>query len=94
MIRDLSADVVLADYVDVLDRVDVPTLILTPSHDVLIGQGAAAIMHEGIPDAREVVLERTGHMFRFSHPATYAAAVHGFLAQTVERSEPGVSAAR
>ncbi|MEZ0067243.1 pimeloyl-ACP methyl ester carboxylesterase [Streptacidiphilus sp. MAP12-20] len=69
-----------ADYVDVLGRVQVPTLILTPSHDVLIGENASKIMLAGIPDAREVVLPRTGHMFRFSHPATYATAVTDFLA--------------
>ncbi|MEU3564753.1 alpha/beta hydrolase [Kitasatospora sp. NPDC006786] len=68
-----------ADYVDVLDRIQVPTLILTPSHDVLIGENASKVMLAGIPDAREVVLPRTGHMFRFSHPVTYAAAVENFL---------------
>ncbi|MFD0407915.1 alpha/beta fold hydrolase [Kitasatospora sp. NPDC127116] len=69
-----------ADYVDVLDRIQVPTLLLTPSHDVLIGENASKVMLAGIPDAREVVLARTGHMFRFSHPVTYAAAVENFLA--------------
>jgi pimeloyl-ACP methyl ester carboxylesterase len=83
-----------ADYVDVLDRVEVPTLILTPSHDVLIGEDAATIMRAGIPDAREVVLPRTGHMFRFSHPAAYAAAVTSFLDDTVNQPERGVGAAR
>ncbi|MFJ9774339.1 alpha/beta fold hydrolase [Kitasatospora sp. NPDC101157] len=68
-----------ADYVDALGRIQVPTLLLTPSHDVLIGENASAIMLAGIPDAREVVLPRTGHMFRFSHPATYATAVKDFL---------------
>jgi pimeloyl-ACP methyl ester carboxylesterase len=51
-----------ADYVDALGRVEVPTLILSPSHDVLIGENASTIMLEGIPGAREVVLPRTGHM--------------------------------
>lgn len=72
--------VLTADYVDVLGRVEVPTLILTPSHDVLIGENASKTMLAGIPDAREIVLPGTGHMFRFSHPATYAAAVKDFLA--------------
>jgi pimeloyl-ACP methyl ester carboxylesterase len=81
-----------ADYTDRLDRVQVPTLILTPSHDVLIGEDAATIMREGIPQAREVVLDRTGHMFRFSHPGTYARAVEDFLDQTVDR--PVTSAIR
>jgi pimeloyl-ACP methyl ester carboxylesterase len=69
-----------ADYVDVLGQVQVPTLVLTPSHDVLIGEDASKVMLAGIPDAREVVLPRTGHMFRFSHPVSYAAAVKDFLA--------------
>jgi pimeloyl-ACP methyl ester carboxylesterase len=69
-----------ADYVDVLGQVQVPTLLLTPSHDVLIGENASKIMLAGIPDAREVVLPHTGHMFRFSHPVTYADAVKDFLA--------------
>ncbi|MFF1788072.1 alpha/beta fold hydrolase [Kitasatospora sp. NPDC058243] len=72
--------VLTADYTDALDRVQVPTLILTPSHDVLIGENASKVMLAGIPDAREVVLPRTGHMFRFSHPVTYATAVNDFLA--------------
>jgi pimeloyl-ACP methyl ester carboxylesterase len=43
-----------ADYVDRLGQVSVPTLILTPSHDVLIGEGAAKVLREGIPAAREI----------------------------------------
>jgi pimeloyl-ACP methyl ester carboxylesterase len=69
-----------ADYTAVLGQVGVPTLLLTPAHDVLIGEHASAIMLAGIPDAREVVLPRTGHMFRFTHPVSYAAAVKDFLA--------------
>lgn len=74
-----------ADYRDRLDRIDVPTLIITPSHDRLIGSDAARVMLDGIPDAREVVLDRTGHMFRFTHPRTYAATVEDFTATSVER---------
>lgn len=68
-----------ADYRDRLGSVAVPALILTPSHDELIGARAAEIMRAGIPDATEVVLARTGHMFRFTHPVTYAAAIRDFL---------------
>jgi pimeloyl-ACP methyl ester carboxylesterase len=81
-----------ADYVDALGRIQVPTLLLTPSHDVLIGGNASKIMLAGIPDAREVVLPRTGHMFRFSHPATYAAAVTDFLAAVQPASRAAASA--
>ncbi|NYI98715.1 pimeloyl-ACP methyl ester carboxylesterase [Streptomonospora nanhaiensis] len=73
-----------ADYTGRLARVRVPTLVLTPAHDVLIGPDAARILREGIPDAREVVLPRTGHMFRFSHPDTYGRAVEEFLAERVD----------
>lgn len=73
-----------ADYRDRLQAVEVPTLILTPSYDHLIGEDAAKLMLAGIPDAQEVVLEDTGHMFRFSHPVTYARAVHDFLETRVE----------
>ncbi|GAA4857352.1 hypothetical protein GCM10025787_47150 [Saccharopolyspora rosea] len=68
-----------ADYTDRLGRITVPTLILTPSHDALIGENAARVLREGIPRAREVVLNRTGHMFRFTHPETYAEAVADFV---------------
>ena len=69
-----------ADYRDRLGDVAVPTLILTPSHDELIGPRAAQTLRDGIPDATETVVERTGHMFRFTHPQTYAAAIRAFLA--------------
>lgn len=79
--------VLTADYTSRLDQVQVPTLILTPSHDVLIGEGAAKIMRAGIPNAREVVLERTGHMFRFTHPDTYSRAVEAYLTETIDQTE-------
>ncbi|MGW4713364.1 alpha/beta fold hydrolase [Nocardia sp. NPDC004260] len=81
-----------ADYTAGLGRVQVPTLILTPSHDVLIGPEAARVLREGIPDAREVVLDRTGHMFRFSHPRTYAQTVEKFL-QEVGLTRPSFTPA-
>lgn len=68
-----------ADYTDQLGLITVPTLILTPSHDTLVGAAAAGVLRAGVPGAREVVLDRTGHMFRFTHPETYARAVAAFL---------------
>ena len=49
-----------ADYLDSLSKIKVPTLIITPSHDTLIGKDASNEMLAGIPDSREIVLERTG----------------------------------
>lgn len=70
-----------ADYRSRLDRIQVPTLIITPSHDELIGPDAAEVMRSGIPDATEVVLDRTGHMFRFTHPESYAEVIEAFLVE-------------
>jgi pimeloyl-ACP methyl ester carboxylesterase len=76
-----------ADYVDLLAKIQVPTLILTPEYDKLIGPEAARLMVDHIPDAREVVIPRTGHMFRFSHPETYAREVARFVNERVHEPE-------
>lgn len=68
-----------ADYTAALPRIEVPTLILTPEEDRLIGREAAERLLAGIRGAREVVMPRTGHMFRFSHPAAYARRIRDFL---------------
>jgi len=75
-----------ADYTGRLNRIEVPTLILTPSQEGVVSEEAAKIMREGIPNAREIVLDRTGHMFRFSHPETYAREVKDFLAHNIDRT--------
>jgi pimeloyl-ACP methyl ester carboxylesterase len=68
-----------ADYRNRLSQITVPTLVITPSYDKLIGEAAAREFLTGIPDATEVVLPETGHMFRFTHPHTYAATIDTFL---------------
>lgn len=76
-----------ADYTKKLDRIKVPTLLITPSYDKLIGEEAAKILMEGIPDATEVVLHSTGHMVRFSHPLAYAEAINDFLKEKIDNME-------
>jgi pimeloyl-ACP methyl ester carboxylesterase len=71
------------DIRDRLDRVNVPTLIVTPQDDKLVGDDAAKEMLAGIPDAREVVLPNTGHMFRFTHPDLYGHTIAGSIDDTV-----------
>lgn len=68
-----------ADYRSQLVNIDVPTLILTPEHDTLIGEDAAGILRRGIRDSVEHVIARTGHMFRFTHPVTYSRHIAEFL---------------
>jgi pimeloyl-ACP methyl ester carboxylesterase len=62
-----------------LHRVTVPTLLITPEDDKLVGEDAAKDMLAGIPDVRETVLPATGHMFRFTHPHLYGQTITGFL---------------
>jgi pimeloyl-ACP methyl ester carboxylesterase len=73
------------DVRDQLGRVDVPTLLLTPEDDKLVGPDAAQEMLAGIPDVTEIVLPHTGHMFRFTHPDQYGQAITDFLDQHVGR---------
>jgi pimeloyl-ACP methyl ester carboxylesterase len=72
------------DYSQQLGRINVPTLILTPDEDRLIGRAAAQLLLSGIHGSEEVVMPRTGHMFRFSHPAAYSNVVAAFLSQALE----------
>jgi len=69
-----------ANYLDRLSLIRVPTLVLTPSYDKLIGENAARQLVGGIPNAVEVVIPNTGHMFRFTHPVTFANVIRKFLA--------------
>jgi pimeloyl-ACP methyl ester carboxylesterase len=62
-----------------LGAVTVPTLLVTPADDRLIGDVAARELREGLPNAREVVLPETGHMFRFTHPSLYGRTILDFV---------------
>jgi pimeloyl-ACP methyl ester carboxylesterase len=62
-----------------LHRVNVPTLLITPEDDKLVGEEAAEDVLAGIPQGHEIVLPATGHMFRFTHPRLYAQTITGFL---------------
>jgi pimeloyl-ACP methyl ester carboxylesterase len=67
------------DDLDRLSKIEVPTLIITPSYDTLIGEKAASEMLKGVQNVKEIVLARTGHMFRYSHPVLYAKTIRTFL---------------
>jgi proline-specific peptidase len=61
-----------------LGRIDVPTLITVGRYDE-IPPSCAETMRAGIPDARVVVLEHSGHVSHLEEPETYLAAVRDFL---------------
>jgi pimeloyl-ACP methyl ester carboxylesterase len=73
------ASVISFDVRDQLAKVQVPTLLITPADDRLVGEQAARELREGLPNAREVVLPSTGHMFRFTHPGLYGQTILEFL---------------
>jgi proline-specific peptidase len=61
-----------------LGRIDVPTLITVGRHDE-IPPSCAETLRAGIPDARVVVLEHSGHISHLEEPETYLRAMRGFL---------------
>ncbi len=71
--------VISFDVRDQLAKVNVPTLLITPADDQLVGEQAARELCQGLPNAREVVLPSTGHMFRFTHPNLYGQTILQFL---------------
>ena len=71
--------VLKADLRPGLGKVNVPTLILTPEDDRLIGPKSAQELKDGIKLATEEVLKGTGHLLRFTHETAYAEAVDRFL---------------
>jgi pimeloyl-ACP methyl ester carboxylesterase len=77
------------DVRDRLDRVNVPTLLVTPQDDKLVGEHAAKEMLAGIPDVREVVLPNTGHMFRFTHPGLYGHTIIDFIDDAITATSFG-----
>ena len=84
------------DVRDELPRVSVPTLLITPEDDKLVGEDAAREMLAGLPNVREVVLPATGHMFRFTHPQRYGRTITEFIDGTIgsehaDRADDGVS---
>jgi pimeloyl-ACP methyl ester carboxylesterase len=68
-----------ADFRTRLAEVDVPTLILSPSFDKLVGRATTGTLRDGIRGAEEVVLDDSGHMFRFTHPHRYGDMVARFI---------------
>jgi pimeloyl-ACP methyl ester carboxylesterase len=71
--------VISFDVRDQLANVRVPTLLITPADDRLVGAQAARELYQGLPNAREAVLPDTGHMFRFTHPSLYGQTILGFV---------------
>ena len=76
-----------------LAQIRVPTLVLTPADDRLVGADAARQLMDGIRESSEIVLPKTGHMFRFTHPTLYSNTIRAFVEslQPVDASAQGVA---
>ncbi len=59
-----------------------PTLVVWGTHDTLVGVEHAHELERLIPDARKLVMERTGHVPMLERPARFNEEVEAFLAET------------
>jgi pimeloyl-ACP methyl ester carboxylesterase len=73
-----------SNLLDKLSTIDIPTLILTPEDDHLIGANASKEILERIKNSKEIILLKTGHMFRFTHPTLYSQTVVNFINEYYE----------
>lgn len=69
----------LSDSREDLKRVDVPTLVLECSQDVIAPREVGAHVHNAIPSSRLVTLDATGHCPQLSAPEATVQAVLEFL---------------
>ncbi|MGH2784088.1 MAG: alpha/beta fold hydrolase [Actinomycetota bacterium] len=69
------------DVSEVLDVIDVPTLIIAGSHDRMTPTGAAARMANAIKGAELSMIRDAGHMSMLERPQSFNARLRGFLAR-------------
>lgn len=67
------------DYVGMLGRVSVPTLVVVGGEDAYTPVADARVMSEGIPDATLAVIEGAGHLPNLERRAEFDAALGAFL---------------
>jgi proline iminopeptidase len=69
------------DVRDSLGSIVIPSLILTGAHDFICGTRWAALLNDGLPDSRLVVLEDSGHMGHLEQPELFTRAVLEFAVE-------------
>jgi 3-oxoadipate enol-lactonase len=67
------------DWLDVLQRIACPTLVLAGAHDVGATPAMARAIQERIPGAQIEVFEQASHLSLVEQPAAFGRAVHDFL---------------
>lgn len=79
------------DYIPLLPRIDVPTLVLVGSNDEFTPVADAERMHAHLPNASVVVIDGCGHMPNLERPDEFNAQLQDFLA-SVASTPQGVGA--
>ncbi|MBY0231200.1 MAG: alpha/beta hydrolase, partial [Gemmataceae bacterium] len=69
-----------ADFTGRLEKLEVPSLVMSGSRDLLVTPAGLARLADEIPDARAVQLGRAGHLACVTHPDRVAAETRSFLA--------------
>jgi pimeloyl-ACP methyl ester carboxylesterase len=67
------------DYVDMLAKIAVPTLIVVGSDDAFTPVAEAELMYERIPGATLAVIDGAGHMPNLERPVEFNVALEAFL---------------
>ena len=76
------------DFVDRLDEIACPTLIVQGTEDILVPLGDAYEFARRIPRATTLILEDTGHVPMLERPLTFNRALLEFLDQDVAPERP------
>ncbi len=71
-----------------IERISVPTLVVTSDEDTVYPPAQAAAMAHRIAGARLVVISGAGHISNVEQPQTFNAAVLAFLAEHRARASP------
>jgi sigma-B regulation protein RsbQ len=80
MARVFARTTFLSDSRDDLKSVNVPTLVLECTQDVIAPRGVGAFVHQSIPGSKLVTLDATGHCPHLSAPEATNEAITAFLA--------------
>ena len=62
-----------------LAKIDIPTLVLQCSEDIIASNAVGEFVHRAIPDSEMIILEATGHCPNLSAPDEVIAAMRSFV---------------
>jgi pimeloyl-ACP methyl ester carboxylesterase len=89
MNRDIiKADVEICkqmDYASILEKVDVPVLVIANKRDVVIASDLSSTLAAKIKNSRVVLFDHDGHVPFFEDPHSFNAAVDAFLHEILQK---------